>query len=98
MAIQIKLIEPFLSNRKNQVHISNTTSQKFAPEAEVLLRSILSPLLVNILLANIPIVKYVTQYLYADDFAVILIVKRSKAIFNVLTKHLASYSKYCRIW
>ena len=94
----IKIIQSFMSNRKNNVHIANAISDPFLPVAGVPQGSTLSPLLFNIYISDLPDMKDCSQHLYADDFSLTSSAKNPKPIIRTLNIALAKYSKYCRKW
>uniref|UniRef100_A0A2M4CV42 Putative reverse transcriptase n=1 Tax=Anopheles darlingi TaxID=43151 RepID=A0A2M4CV42_ANODA len=94
----VKLIDSFLKNRQNQVFIGNSSSNIYTPEAGVPQGSVLSPLLFNIYISDIPTQKKCKQYLYADDIAISSSSTISNAITKNLNNSLKKYEKYCKKW
>lgn len=94
----IHIIQSFITDRQNIVHISNSTSDAYTPPAGVPQGSVLSPILFNIFISDIPKMKNCNQYLYADDVAISSNGKQSKTIIKSLNCALKIYSKYCEKW
>ena len=94
----INIIQSFISNRQNNIHVANSTSNPYTPLAGVPQGSTLSPLLFNIYISDIPIMHNCEQYLYADDFALSSTAKNPKTIIKNLDIGLKKYARYCKKW
>jgi len=94
----IKIIQSFLSNRKSSVHIGHTKSNFFKPIAGVPQGSILSPILFNIFISDIPSTNNCTNYLYADDLAIAATARSPSSIIKALNGTLKAYAKFCNRW
>ena len=63
----LRILDSFLTNRQNQVKYNNVFSSTFTSSAGTPQGSILSPILFNIMLADIPVNDHIKLYIYADD-------------------------------
>ena len=94
----IRLISSFLKTRTGSVHINIFTSTPFYLLAGLPQGSVLSPILFNIYTCDIPKMKNVKQYSFADDFAISSSAKYPRAIIKSLNKGLNEYARYCKTW
>jgi hypothetical protein len=93
----LKWIQAFLTNRINQVLISNTLSREYSPENGTPQGSIISPLLFLIMINDFPkLSKFTSSALFADDGTI----WRSGTNLAQITKHLQDdlilIEKWCK--
>uniref|UniRef100_A0A2M4CXW8 Putative reverse transcriptase n=1 Tax=Anopheles darlingi TaxID=43151 RepID=A0A2M4CXW8_ANODA len=84
----IKVLKSFLTDRQNIVQINNVQAAPYNPVAGVPQGSVLSPLLFNIFISDIPRLKNCDQYLYADDVALSVTAKQPRKIISSLNSAL----------
>lgn len=93
-----KCIESFLSNRSFGVSIDGISSNPKPIAAGVPQGSILSPLLYSIFTSDYNPPSYVDVAYYADDTAIIIRTKTTKALIKRMEKAMISHIKYFQKW
>lgn len=94
----IEWVKTFLYNRKFFVHLNNTSSNMFDIKAGVPQGAVVSPILFNIFINDIPKKNNPNQSystLYADDLVTFFIYKKKS---NAQEKHINNYLKELEMW
>ena len=94
----IKLIKSFLSQRRFRVKLGSEYSSCKYPEAGVPQGAVLSPILFNILICDMPTPSNCTLAQFADDAAILTSNRRASTIKNTLDKGLACLDRYYKKW
>ena len=97
----INWIRQFLKNRKFFVSINNKSSTIESISSSVPHGSILSPLLFNLFISDIPLLNNKNKnfsFLYADDLAVSFIFKKKGQVVKVMNTYLNQLEKWLVKW
>lgn len=93
-----KIVRSFLNNRSFQVKVGNKTSTSRTIPAGVPQGAVLSPLLFNILVHDLPLPTLGTVGQFADDIAAWFTAKRAAPIRKELQDYASGLSKYLSKW
>lgn len=94
----IKITQSFLANRTFRVKVNNSFSNPKAIPAGVPQGAVLSPVLFNIFMADLPQFHGCTTAQYADDVALLSTNKRAASIKKSIQKAVNAFAKYVRHW
>lgn len=94
----IKTIDSYLTNRKFQVAVGNKLSTKRIIEAGVPQGSILSPILFNIYISDIPKLNFSSIAQFADDTAIYTQSRIQSKIVKNLEYDLKTLHNWCTKW
>ena len=94
----LSFIHNYLTNRTYQVRVGKKLSGTFHSTGGLPQGSILSPLLFNIMLSDIPTCPSVSTSLYADDCAIWTSGSNVKLLINKMQKHLNSLESWLKDW
>jgi hypothetical protein len=94
----IKIIESYLSNRTFQVKINKTLSIKQKMNAGLPQGAILSPVLYNIFINDIPTFPNSNIAIFADDTALYTTYRNYKYAINNLNKHIKLIAEWLSKW
>lgn len=94
----IKLIRSFLKDRSFTVKVGQHTSTQKSMIAGVPQGAVLSPILFNIFMADLPPFRNCNTAQFADDVALISSNRRAASVRKGLNDAVKEFSKYARLW
>ena len=91
-------LESYLGDRKSVVRVEGHFSDETSIEAGVPQGAILSPLLFNLMISDIPSHPDITLHIYADDITIVCSKSTTKETKEILQKYLNDLSRWCDEW
>jgi ribonuclease HI len=88
----------YLTDRKFQVRVEGSESSSFCATSGVPQGGVLSPLLFNVMLADIPTQDGIQQYIYADDITFSCCGQDPVTVKTTMETYLLSFEKWCLSW
>ena len=93
-----KFVQSFLKNRTFKVRINSSFSDAKTIPAGVPQGAVLSPVLFNIFMADIPVNHNCTSAQFADDVSILFTCKRTASVKKELQQAVKSFAKYVKLW
>ena len=94
----VKWLQNYFSNRKISVNVDGHHSDEIMVTAGVPQGAVLSPLLFNIMLNDIPINNHIVNHIYADDITLTCVGKDIGTIKKHVQEYLDAFSTWTQRW
>lgn len=94
----LRWLSAYLADRTFHVRVEGSESSLFHAKSGVPQGGVLSPLLFNIMLADMPVESGVQQYIYADDITFSCSGHDPMKVKQTMETYLLSFEKWCLTW
>ena len=91
-------IYSYLQDRKFKVRIDGETSDEFPLNTGVQQGAVLSPLLFNIMLSDLPVMEEVELLVYADDITIVSTGKETRNVKKLIENYLKLFDQWAKLW
>ena len=91
-------IHSYLQNRKFKVKLEGEYSDSIQLESGVQQGAVLSPILFNLMLSDIPEMENIDVFIYADDITVMSKGNNMKEVRNSIEEYLKIFDQWVKVW